>query len=72
MGMRLVIRLCPFTLNIPLDSEGNNDRVRGGWRRVGVERVAEGGGGEQDRRKKLGLACQNTNQSNHTLCHGGC
>ena len=27
---------------------------------------------EQDRGKELRLACQNTNQSNHTLCHGGC
>ena len=80
MGMRQVIRLHPFTLNIlvtPLDTEGNNERVRGGWRRVGVERGAErvgeqGEEKEQDRRKKLGLACQNTNQSNHTLCHGGC
>ena len=44
MGMRLVIRLRPFTLNIlvtPLDAEGNNERVRGGWRRVGVERRQE-------------------------------
>ena len=41
MGMRLVIHLRPFTLNIlvkPLDTEGNNERVRGGWRGVGVER----------------------------------
>ena len=44
MGMRLVIRLRPFTLNIlvmPLDTEGNNERVRGGCRRVGVERRQE-------------------------------
>ena len=45
MGMRLVTRLHPFTLNIlvmPLDTaEGNNERVRGDWRRVGVERGQE-------------------------------
>ena len=44
MGMRLVMLLRPFTLNIlvtPLDTEGNNERVRGGWRRVGVERKQE-------------------------------
>ena len=63
MGMRLVIRLHPFTLNIlvmPLDTEGNNERVRGGWRRVGVEtgvergtkkvgeQEEEGGGGQKE------------------------
>ena len=46
MGMRLVIRLRPFALIIlvtPLDTEGNIyiERVRGGWRRVGVERRQE-------------------------------
>ena len=37
----------------------------------GAERVGEQEEEEQDRRKKLELACQNTNQLNHTLCHGG-
>ena len=36
--------------------------------RVGEQEEKE----EQDRRKKLVLACQNANQSNHTLCYGGC
>ena len=51
MGMRLVIRLRPFTLNIlvtPLDTEGNIERVRGGWRRVGVERGAERVGEQEE------------------------
>ena len=54
MGMRLVMLLHPFTLIIlvmPLDTEGNNDRVRGGCRRVGVERRQEWKG---DRSRKGG------------------
>ena len=55
MGMRLVIRLHPFTLNIlvtPLDTEGINERVRGGWRRVGVERRQEWKGGQRECRRR--------------------
>ena len=73
MGMRLVIRLHPFALIIlvmPLDTEGNNERVRGGWRRVGVERGAERVGEqeeeeEQDRGKKLGLEVKIQTSWNH-------
>ena len=60
MGMRLVICLHPFTLNIlvtPLDTEGSNERVRGGWegrsgKETGVERGAERVGNRRRRRSR--------------------
>ena len=59
MGMRLVMLLRPFTLNIlvtPLDTEGNIERVRGGWRRVGVERGAERVGEQEEEGATVSLS----------------